>query len=401
MKKSVQLFLSGIPIVDSAWGGFYHGGTYLLVGEKKSGKTLLSLQYAVETAKSKEVCLYFTSSRPKDLMIHAASIDIDLENYINQNSIIVVRVAHPTETTEFKTRDEFLGDYLQDIISVIKQYRPTRIIFDEITPYVEFENLNLLRDSFGSMIESIEDLGITSLFILREPAAQSSKMIFNVLNSYATGIIQLHKSEDSEEQKPGVIDITPNIGHTEGKFKANYFIEPYKGITTDFKITKRSTRDNILPDITEIQPAKNNITNSAGYITPNIYSINDFKLIVNNQIALYKTTGQMFTILSLRINPFSTSLNKITFDHLSNSVLVSAHKKDKICTIGEKIYVLITKSDDTILDEFISKVHKQLNGGGSSNVSYLMLKVNPAMNNADDVFSEFELEAARTQLSQR
>ena len=50
MKKSVQLFLSGIPIVDSAWGGFYHGGTYLLVGEKKSGKTLLSLQYAVETA---------------------------------------------------------------------------------------------------------------------------------------------------------------------------------------------------------------------------------------------------------------------------------------------------------------------------------------------------------------
>lgn len=401
MKKSVQLFQSGIPIVDSAWGGFYHGGTYLLVGEKKSGKTLLSLQYAVETAKSKEVCLYFTSSRPKDLMIHAASIDIDLEHFINQNSIIIVRVAQPTETTEFKTRDEFLGDYLQDIISVIKQYRPSRIIFDEITPYVEFENLNLLRDSFGSMIESIEDMGITSLFILREPAAQSSKMIFNVLNSFATGIIQLHKPEDSEEQKPGVIDITPNIGHTEGKFKANYFIEPYKGITTDFKITKRSTRDNYLPDITEIQPAKNEITNSIGYITPNIYSIHDFKLIVNNQIALYKTTGQMFTILSLKLNPFSNSQHKISFGHLSNSVTASAHKKDKICTIDEKIYVLITKSDDTIIDEFIAKVHKQLNNGGSSNVSYLMLKVNPAMNNAEDIFSEFELEAARTQLSQR
>lgn len=49
----------------------------------------------------------------------------------------------------------------------------------------------------------------------------------------------------------------------------------------------------------------------------------------------------MFTILSLRINPFSTSLNKITFDHLSNSVLVSAHKKDKICTIGEKFMYLL------------------------------------------------------------
>jgi len=401
MKKSVQLFRSGIPIVDNAWGGFYHGGTYLLVGEKKSGKTLLSLQYAVEAAKNKEVCLYFTNSRPKDLMIHAASIDIDLENYINQNTIIVVRVAQPTETTEFKSRDEFLSDYLRDIISVINQYNPTRIIFDELTPYVEYENLNSLRESYGSMIESIEDFGITSLFILREPAAQSSKMIFNVLNSFATGIIQLHKAEDSEEQQPGIIDITPNIGHTEGKFKANYFIEPYKGITTDFKITKRSTRENILPEITELIPTKTGGSNSPEYLVPNIYSINDFKLIINNQIALYKTTGQMFTILSLRLNPTIASQPRISLEQLNYSVKSVAHKKDKICTIDDKIYILITKSDDKLIDDFISKVHQSLSSNGSTNVTYLMLKVNDSMNSADDVFKEFESETARTQLNQR
>lgn len=401
MKKSVQLFRSGIPIVDNAWGGFYHGGTYLLVGEKKSGKTLLSLQYAVEAAKNKQVCLYFTNSRPKDLMIHAASIDIDLENYINQNTIIVVRVAQPTETTEFKSRDEFLSDYLSDIISVINQYNPTRIIFDELTPYVEYENLNSLRESYGSMIESIEDLGITSLFILREPAAQSSKMIFNVLNSFATGIIQLHKAEDSEEQQPGIIDITPNIGHTEGKFKANYFIEPYKGITTDFKITKRSTKENILPEITELIPTKTSGSNSPDYLVPNIYSINDFKLIINNQIALYKTTGQMFTILSLRLNPTISILPRISFEQLNYSVKSAAHKKNKICIIDDKIYLLITKSDDKLIDDFISKVHQSLSTNSSSNVSYLMLKVNDSMNSADDIFKEFESETTRTQLNQR
>ncbi len=401
MKKSVQLFRSGIPIVDSAWGGFYHGGTYLLVGEKKSGKSLLSLQYAVEAAKNKQVCLYFTNSRPKDLMIHAASIDIDLENYINQNTIIVVRVAQPIETTEFKSRDEFLNDYLHDIISVINQYNPVRIIFDELTPYVEYENLNNLREAFGSMVETIEDMGITSLLILREPAAQSSKMIFNVLNSFATGIIQLHKSEESEEQQPGVIDITPNIGHTEGKFKANYFIEPYKGITTDFKITKRSTRENQLPEITELIPNKTGSENSPQYLVPNIYSINDFKLIVNNQIALYKTTGQKFTILSLSLNPFSQTQSKISFDQLSYSVKLAVHKKDKICTIDDKIYLLITKSDDKLVDDLIAKVHQTLNGGGAANVSYLMLKVNDSMNNVEDIFKEFDGEAVRTQSNQR
>jgi circadian clock protein KaiC len=401
MKKSIQLFRSGIPIVDSAWGGFYHGGTYLLVGERKSGKTLLSLQYAVETAKNKEICLYFTSARPKDLIIHAASIDIDLESYINQNSIIIVRVAYPTESSEFKTRDEFLSDYLLDIISVINQYHPARIIFDEITPYVEFENLDVLRDSYGSMIESIEERGITSLLILREPAAPTSKMIFDVLNSFATGIIQLHKSENPELQKPGVIDITPNIGHTEGKFKANYFIEPYKGITTDFKITKRTTRDDILPEITELQANKTMSVNSPKYIIPNIYSINDFKLIINNQIALFKTTGQLFTILSLKINPLSESKAVITLEKLNKSVRSVAHYKDKICTIGDKIYVLITNSDNAVVDNFISRVHESLAGTGSSNVSYIMLKVNDSMNDAEDIFNEFDLEAARTTLHNR
>lgn len=401
MKKSVQLFRSGIPIVDSAWGGFYHGGTYLIVGERKSGKTLLSLQYAVEAAKNKEVCLFFTSSRPKDLIIHAASIDVDLESYINQNLIIVVRVAHPSDSEEFKTRDELLNDYLNDLLSVINQYKPAKIIFDEITPYIEFENLNNLQESFGSLIESIEESGITSLLILREPAAQSSKMIFNIVNSFTTGIIHLHKSKDSEEDQPGIMEITPNIGHTEGKFKANYFIEPYKGITTDFQPTKKSTKENILPDITELQPVKTLANAVPDFLIPNIYTVNDFKLIVNNQIALYKTTGQLFTIVSLRINQFSSAETKISFEQLNTVVRSIANKKDKICTIGEKIYILLTKSENGVVEEFINKVHNSLNVQSSVNVSYLVLKVNQSMNNADDIFNEFDLEAARTQLNQR
>src|SRR5512147_2191525 len=95
MKKKIQLVSSGISIVDNAWGGFYRGGTYLLVGPRKSGRTLLGLQFAKESIKQKEICLYFTSMRPKDLMIQAASIDFDLQNYMNQNQVIVVRVAPP------------------------------------------------------------------------------------------------------------------------------------------------------------------------------------------------------------------------------------------------------------------------------------------------------------------
>lgn len=304
MKKAVQLFPSGISIIDSAWGGLYRGGTYLLVGERKTGKTLLSIQFAVETAKQKEICLFFTNTRPKDLMIQAASIDVDLEHYMNQNLIIVVRVAPPPEPTQFGNRDDYLSEYLSDIITVVNQYNPTRLIFDEITPYIEFEDLGKLRETFSNTFEQIEDLGVTSLLSIREPASASTQMIFNILNSYATGVIQLSKKTDANgSTKSGIIDIQPNIGHTEGRFKAYYSIEPYKGITTDFKIpkTKEKTIEKTQEKIENYIPLSEIKSTTQEISIPNFYSLDDFKLILNNQIAMYKTTGQVFTLASFKL----------------------------------------------------------------------------------------------------
>ena len=49
--KKLNLIPTGISLVDKAWGGFYKGGTYLLLGQKKSGKTLLGLQFAIRIKK--------------------------------------------------------------------------------------------------------------------------------------------------------------------------------------------------------------------------------------------------------------------------------------------------------------------------------------------------------------
>lgn len=400
MKKSIQLFQTGIPIVDNAWGGFYRGGTYLLIGEKKSGKTLLSLQFAVQSAKNKEVCLYFTNARPKDLIIHAASIDIDLETYINNNSIIIVRVANPTDISDFENHDEVLSEYLRDIISLINQYNPSRLIFDELTPYIEFEDLNLLREVFGQTLESIEDLGITSLLLLREPVANSSKMIFNVVNTFATGVIQLHKKDDFESPPSGIIDITPNIGHAEGKFKANYFIEPYRGVTTDFKFTKRTTKENVIQEIPAERTTKESLSTPA-YLIPNLYSINDFKLILNNQIALFKTTGQIFAVISFKLNPLIDNHKTFNFNQLYGAVRLAVDKKDKICNISETIYVLVTKSTEDEIESCINKVYNNLEEFDTRKISVRILKMNEKFNNADEIISEFELEDARTRIEQR
>ena len=112
MSQGVSLISSGFSLIDKKWGGIYRGGSYLIIGPRKSGRTLLSLQFALETTKANEVCLYFTNMRPKDLMIQAASLNFDIQSYMNQNLLIVVRIAPPNEIYEVPNPDDYLIETL-------------------------------------------------------------------------------------------------------------------------------------------------------------------------------------------------------------------------------------------------------------------------------------------------
>ena len=372
MKKKVQLLASGISLVDSAWGGFYRGGTYLLIGARKTGKTLLSLQYAMESAGQKELCLYFTSKRPKDLIIQAASIDIDLQDLMDKNLIIVVRVAPPDDIDNVTDNDQYLAEYLNNIVTIVDQYRPSKIVFDELTPFIGFQNIELLKDTFLKTIEAVEDFGITSLFIFGEPATQSAEQIVDAISTIGTGIIYLRNGVLSDKKyHGGKMSISPNIGHTQGKFTAEYFIEPNKGVTTVAKSYSVSDvplsmvapgPGSSVPPIgrkyksfTDIDTAGESVTHS------NYYDINDFNLLLNNQIALYKSTGQVFTILSFRLDMEAERKGLITISQLQNAIRLSTDRKDKICILSNNVVVLITREENQKgVKSLISKIKTNL-----------------------------------------
>ncbi|MHB1687772.1 MAG: RAD55 family ATPase [Ignavibacteriaceae bacterium] len=399
MKKKIQLIQSGISLVDNAWGGFYRGGTYLLIGPRKSGRTLLALQYAMECASQKEVCLFFTSMRPKDLMIHAASIDFDLQHYMNQNLIIVVRVAPPSDLYGVGNPDDFLVEYLNDIVTVVDQYQPNKIVFDELTPFIGFNNINLLQDVFVRTTEAIEESGITSLFVLGEPATSLANSIVDALSVYSTGIIFLQKKEtEANMHHGGVMTITPNIGHSEGQIKSNYFIEPYKGIIVDYKPRKFSTgsdttftpkKDLKYKSLADIDLPKEN------YSVSNIYSLNDFKLILNNQIALYKSTGQIFSIVSFRLDPSAEQNGLLTLNQLQNAVRLSTDKKDKICVLSNKVIVLVVREDQKGFNSLLSKIKSNLPNNDPNYLSNVVqfisvyaAKIDENVHTAEDIFQQ-------------
>lgn len=418
MKKKINLIQTGITLVDKAWGGFYRGGSYLLLGQRKTGKTLMGLQFALESARNREVCLYFTSMRPKDLMIHAASIDFDLQTYMNQNLIIVVRVAPPADLYDVGNPDNFLVEYLNDIVTVVEQYQPTRLVFDELTYFVGFDNINLLQQTFLNTVEKIEDKNITSLFILAEPATSVAQMIVDSIVQYSTAVIYLQKKDSEESGNPGGrATITPNIGHTEGQFVSDYFIEPYKGITFAYdNQPKIQTAPKIDADVQarlkEISQAKKLTPSSSSpgkkykpltnvdivpekFSFTNLYEVSEFKLILNNQIALYKSTGQPFVLLSLKLDPEAEKQKILTINQLQNTIRLSTDKKDKICIVEHSILILMSKADDKAVNVLVSKLKSNLPYTDPAYLDVVMqyiysyaYHVDENVQNADFIFNE-------------
>lgn len=371
MTRSINLIPSGFTFLDKKWGGIYRGGSYLVIGPRKSGRTLLALQFASEAAKASEVCLYFTNMRPKDLMIQAASLNFDIQSYMNHNLLIVVRIASPNEIYEVPNPDDYLAEYLHDIVSVANQYKPNRIVFDELTPYIGFRNIDYLHDVFIRTLEEIEEKNINSFFIINEPATQKAQLIVDTLRHSVTGSILLKKRAEPiyGQYYGGTVTIIPNVGHTEGQFSADYIIEPYKGISVEPTIIKTFTRNDIdqdenIPELSKIfKPLtriKSESMSDAKINFSNFYSVEDFHLIINNQIALFKSTGQEFHLVSLKLDSSAILKGLITLNQLKNVIAKSVQKKDKICIIENTILVLIVKTNAQMLNDLIKNIKGNL-----------------------------------------
>lgn len=414
--NTVSLIKSGFSLVDEKWGGIYKGGSYLTIGPRKSGRTLLGLQYAMESAKSKEVCLYFTNMRPKDLMIQAASIDFDIQSYMNENLIIVVRVAPPNDIYDMRNPDDYLIEYLNDIITVIEQYNPYRIIFDELTPYIGFRDEDLLDEVFVHTLETIENENITSMFVVGEPATQKAETLVNIIAGNVTGVIRLTKNENTRSQsnQAGKVTIIPNIGHTEGTFNSEYQIKPKKGVTTrkDEEAKPQREKPNYLEDSESGEEDSQKIVrppsaskirtsgsqkakspeDSEAYTFSNVYEYNDFNLLLNNQIALFKSTGQKFTLVSLKLNPAAQVKGLLSLKQLQNAVKYATEKKDKICVVDDKIIVLIVRSSQESVGNLLDRIKQHLPSDDAAYldavlryVSILEFEVDEGIEKAEDM----------------
>ncbi len=203
--------LSGIDVVDGAWGGLYRGGSYLVYGRAASGRGLLTLTFAHTGAQLGEPVLFVSPDRHKDLMIQAASIGFNLRESYENGIVRLMRV--PPLMNLQNMGDDGVAGALWDLVNLIRQHRPTRLIMNDFMPFVAFRSFDRFRNEFIQFLEQIDSLETTMMLVMPEPANQQSKRVIEFMASQMTGSMHIELADDNPTTTKRRITLIPHIGH--------------------------------------------------------------------------------------------------------------------------------------------------------------------------------------------
>lgn len=230
--QKLKLISSGISLIDEGWGGLYKGSNYLLIGAHKSGKTQFGLNFLIRGAMDNESCLVFSTSdteRLKSLYM----MNSKLEEYIKTRKIDIVKVIPPARDLVSSNNDMELAQYLDDVIAIIDRVIPSRIVFDEITPFIGFKDETLLKLILEKFQNKLLDNEITGIMISSEPLTDAMTMQLQDLADVSNGLIYLDKELNDLY---GTISLLPSPEHRSGEIKSNYVFDLQKGMQIDLSV---------------------------------------------------------------------------------------------------------------------------------------------------------------------
>lgn len=322
---------TGFSFLDQKWGGVYQGGNYFIFGLKKSGKTILALNIIEQMVQSNLNTLLLTSERKKSLEIQASSVYFDIEEAISSSVLKVKKI------------DVNLNS-IEKLKKIIDENNPSILVIDELVD----ENLIEVRNNYLELIEFLEESEITSFFLSSLPNDDDSKNFIKKIAKNSTGIIQLQKSLRKRDYSGSVI-IKPNIGHFEGEFETNFKVEPVKGF-----ITLADNESSII-DLLSKSDSSTLMPKSQDFEYSNIYSVDEFKFLVESKIALSSQTGINNNLISYEL--LDDSIETV---ELCNVLRLKLDRGDKICFTDKMIYILPENNDSLSVQKLANNLDSEI-----------------------------------------
>ena len=149
---------TGIPALDEMLGGkgFYRGGSTLVSGTAGTGKTSISAYFANETCNRGERCVYFAMEEsPNQIMRNMRSIGVNLKKHVD-SGLLLFNATRPNMYG--------LEMHLVAIHKVIRKFRPSVVIMDPITNFINVGSVSEVKNMLVRLIDFLQEEQISVMF---------------------------------------------------------------------------------------------------------------------------------------------------------------------------------------------------------------------------------------------
>lgn len=157
---------SGVPGFDELIeGGFIPGKAYLVTGPPGSGKTTFAMQFLAEGARNGERVAYISLVyKPDEVLKDFERFDPRVKDYVANGNFILYDLGR--ELWGSTAKPPQWSSVMIRIKDLAREANISRLVIDPLTA-IDFPTTNLAekRAELATFIRTIEDLGITGIFI--------------------------------------------------------------------------------------------------------------------------------------------------------------------------------------------------------------------------------------------
>ena len=212
--------LTGLEALDALAGGLADDRTYLLHGPNGGGKTTLALQFIYKGLLAGEEAAIVTRRPARAIFDHGRAFGFDLEAFTRDGNLAIIEYLPKVVENSIRLRDE--GRMFQELLAVLDESEPRRIVFDPLTPLLTTGSASASVFRARTLIESLASMGACSLLLLDTPEANE-----HVANckDFAYGILQFVPAENGRcrinlDRFPGLkgrapvieFEVSPGLG---------------------------------------------------------------------------------------------------------------------------------------------------------------------------------------------
>jgi KaiC/GvpD/RAD55 family RecA-like ATPase len=202
---------TGIDAVDTAWGGFYQGGTYLCFGDVASGRGLIGMLFLQAGVADGERGVLVSPGRPQEWFIQADSAHFDLQGAYESGLARLLWI--PDVAGLQHLDDAAAARALEDLVTLIAEERPARVVVNDFMPFLQFRSYEGFRQSFIRAVEHLGEAGSTVLLMLPDPINPVSRTIIDFMRQQVSGSLHVALVEEANGENSRQLTLLPGKGH--------------------------------------------------------------------------------------------------------------------------------------------------------------------------------------------